>query len=50
MSLTNNDRSREVLREVYGDEVIALPYRRPGFLISREVSEAVLEVARTIGR
>ena len=38
VSLTNNDRSRDVLREVYGDEVIALSYRRPGFLISREVA------------
>ena len=40
VALTNNDRSREVLREVYRDEVIALPYRRPGFLISREVAQA----------
>src|SRR5881409_4002008 len=39
VSLTNNDRAAEVLREVYGAEVIALPYRRPGFLISREVAE-----------
>jgi rhamnulose-1-phosphate aldolase/alcohol dehydrogenase len=39
VSLTNNDRSTDVLREVYGDDVIALPYRRPGFLISREVAE-----------
>ncbi len=39
VSLTNNDRSREVLREVYGDEVIPLSYRRPGFLISREVAQ-----------
>ena len=39
VSLTNNDRSRDVLREVYGDEVIPLPYRRPGFLISREVAQ-----------
>ncbi len=38
VSLTNNDRSRDVLREVYRDEVIALAYRRPGFLISREVA------------
>src|SRR5689334_406313 len=38
VSLTNNDRRRDVLREVYGDEVIALSYRRPGFLISREVA------------
>ena len=41
VSLTNNDRSRDVLREVYGDEVIALSYRRPGFLISREVAARV---------
>ena len=37
VSLTNNDRAAEVLREVYGEDVIALRYRRPGFLISREV-------------
>jgi len=39
VSLTNNDRAAEVLRDVYGADVIALPYRRPGFLISREVAE-----------
>src|SRR5438034_7996709 len=39
VSLTNNDRAADVLREIYGAEVIALPYRRPGFLISREVAE-----------
>ena len=38
VSLTNNDRSRDVLREVYGEDVIPLAYRRPGFLISREVA------------
>ncbi len=38
VSLTNTDCSREVLRQVYEGEVIALPYRRPGFLISREVA------------
>jgi len=39
VSLTNNDRAADVLRDVYGADVIALPYRRPGFLISREVAE-----------
>lgn len=39
VSLTNNDRCRDVLRAVYGDEVVALPYRRPGFRISREVAD-----------
>ncbi len=39
VSLTNNDRAADVLRDVYGADVIALPYRRPGFQISREVAE-----------
>jgi rhamnulose-1-phosphate aldolase/alcohol dehydrogenase len=39
VSLTNNDRCREVLQQVYGGEVVALPYRRPGFRISREVAD-----------
>src|SRR5919108_584104 len=41
VSLTNNDRPREVLGSVYGKDVIALEYRRPGFKISREVAEAI---------
>ena len=39
VSLTNNDRCREVLREVYGAEVLSLEYRRPGFLISKDVAD-----------
>jgi rhamnulose-1-phosphate aldolase/alcohol dehydrogenase len=41
VSLTNNDRSRDVLGDVYGKDVIALAYRRPGFRISREVADAI---------
>jgi rhamnulose-1-phosphate aldolase/alcohol dehydrogenase len=41
VSLTNNDRPREVLAGVYGKDVIALEYRRPGFRISREVADAI---------
>jgi rhamnulose-1-phosphate aldolase/alcohol dehydrogenase len=41
VSLTNNDRPREVLAGVYGKDVIALEYRRPGFRISREVAAAI---------
>ena len=41
VSLTNNDRPREVLVSVYGKDVIALEYRRPGFRISREVADAI---------
>ncbi|OGK78066.1 MAG: short-chain dehydrogenase [Candidatus Rokubacteria bacterium GWC2_70_16] len=43
VSLTNTARAADVLREVYGDEVAALPYRRPGFRISREVAELLQE-------
>ncbi len=43
VSLTNTDRCAEVLREVYGREVVAIPYRRPGFLLSKEVAHAVSE-------
>jgi rhamnulose-1-phosphate aldolase/alcohol dehydrogenase len=41
VSLTNNDRPREVLSGVYGKDVIPLAYRRPGFRISGEVAEAI---------
>jgi rhamnulose-1-phosphate aldolase/alcohol dehydrogenase len=43
VSLTNNDRGRDVLGEVYGKDVIALAYRRPGFRISREVADAIAQ-------
>ena len=41
VSLTNNGRCADVLREVYGGDVVSLPYLRPGFPIARRVSEAV---------
>jgi rhamnulose-1-phosphate aldolase/alcohol dehydrogenase len=41
VSLTNNDHAADVLAGVYGKDVIALDYRRPGFKISREVAEAI---------
>src|SRR5206468_42962 len=41
VSLTNNDRAADTLEGVYGKDVIALDYRRPGFGISREVAEAI---------
>ncbi|MGH7331662.1 MAG: bifunctional rhamnulose-1-phosphate aldolase/short-chain dehydrogenase [Candidatus Rokuibacteriota bacterium] len=41
VSLTNNDRAAETLASVYGHEVIALAYRRPGFRISKDVADAI---------
>src|SRR5919198_5757434 len=43
VSLTNNDRAREVIADVYGEDVIPLAYRRPGFRISRDVADAIAE-------
>ena len=43
VSLTNNDHAQDVLQGVYGKDVIALGYRRPGFKISREVADAITE-------
>jgi rhamnulose-1-phosphate aldolase/alcohol dehydrogenase len=41
VSLTNNERAADVLAGVYGKDIIALDYRRPGFKISREVADAI---------
>ncbi len=41
VSLTNNDRAHDTLADVYGRDVVWLPYRRPGFRISREVADAL---------
>jgi rhamnulose-1-phosphate aldolase/alcohol dehydrogenase len=41
VSLTNNDRAAETLASIYGKDVIALAYRRPGFRISKDVGDAI---------
>jgi rhamnulose-1-phosphate aldolase/alcohol dehydrogenase len=41
VSLTNNDRARDVVEGVYGKDVIALAYRRPGFAISKDVADTI---------
>jgi len=43
VSLTNNDRCGEVFTSVYGKDVITLRYLRPGFRMSREVADAIVE-------
>jgi rhamnulose-1-phosphate aldolase/alcohol dehydrogenase len=39
VSLTNNDRCADVLREVYGGDVVSLAYLRPGFPIAKQVAQ-----------
>jgi rhamnulose-1-phosphate aldolase/alcohol dehydrogenase len=41
VALTNTDRGREVVQEVFGKEALWVPYRRPGFRLSKTVWEAV---------
>lgn len=43
LALTNNTEAELILSEVYGDELAIVPYRRPGFLLSKQVGIAVRE-------
>ena len=40
LALTNNDHCEETLKEVFGDELVVIPYRRPGFLLSKQIGQA----------
>lgn len=42
LSLTNQHDPVTVLHQAYGSEVVAIPYIRPGFLLSKQVAEAAL--------
>jgi len=41
VALCNNTRGAEAVREALGESVLQIPYRRPGFLLSKEVGAAV---------
>jgi rhamnulose-1-phosphate aldolase/alcohol dehydrogenase len=41
VALTNTERGHEVVRDLFGKDAVAVPYRRPGFQLSREVADAV---------
>src|SRR5882672_9879793 len=41
LALTNTVDGRRHVEAVYGQEAIWIPYRRPGFTLSREVAEAI---------
>jgi rhamnulose-1-phosphate aldolase/alcohol dehydrogenase len=40
LALTNSHHREQTVRDALGDGVILVPYRRPGFRLSREVAEA----------
>ena len=41
VALTNTERGHAVVEELFGKDAVSIPYRRPGFRLSREVSQAV---------
>jgi len=40
LSLTNTSRSRAIHREVFGEELLFIPYIKPGFLLAKKTAEA----------
>lgn len=43
LSLTNNNQSRVNLKKVFGNDLGVVAYKRPGFLLSKEVGKAALK-------
>jgi rhamnulose-1-phosphate aldolase/alcohol dehydrogenase len=41
VGLTNTERGREVVEDLFGKETVWVPYRRPGFRLSKEVWRAI---------
>jgi rhamnulose-1-phosphate aldolase/alcohol dehydrogenase len=48
LALTNTRGREETVRACFGDSVVTVPYRRPGFRLSQEVAEAFREDAEGI--
>src|SRR5215212_6246584 len=40
LAITNTKGREETVRRVFGDSVVTVPYRRPGFRLSRDVADA----------
>ena len=49
LSLTNTQHSQKVIKEVYGESIVVVPYHRPGFLLSKEVAQTSLKNPRAKG-
>lgn len=41
LSFANNARAEELIKEVLGEDLLIVPYHRPGFLVAKQVGEAV---------
>ena len=44
VTLSNSPHGEEILRELYGDEALVLPYIMPGFILARQIVAATRDV------
>ena len=44
VTISNSPNGEAILREIYGDEVLVLPYIMPGFILAKQVHEATRDV------
>lgn len=49
LSLTNTQAAPDTVRRVFGTALAIIPYRRPGFLLAKEVGQAMLDNPRVEG-
>jgi rhamnulose-1-phosphate aldolase/alcohol dehydrogenase len=41
LSIANNARSEQLVKEILGEDILIVPYNRPGFLVAKQVGAAV---------
>jgi rhamnulose-1-phosphate aldolase/alcohol dehydrogenase len=49
LSITNTNHPATILADAFGSSVVAVPYRRPGFLLSKEVALAAMNSPQAMG-
>ncbi len=49
LALTNTSRARPICREVFGEELLFIPYIKPGFLLAKETARAYEENPKAKG-
>ncbi len=44
VAISNSPNGEAILREIFGDEVLILPYMMPGFILAKQVAEATASI------
>ena len=44
VTLTNNEKGEDIIRKVYGEDIMILPYTMPGFILAKQIYEATKNV------